>query len=112
MRLNITADIVIHTMIMKPFTFKLGRYPRLALLLLLLAAQGFASVHELGDDHALKSDLCATCIIGHGLGAAVNASHELPQIQTYHALIPLFLANTATVSRNNSNFARAPPASP
>jgi len=90
---------------------RLGRYPRLALLLLMLAAQGIANAHELGDSHAITSDSCATCIIGHGLGTAVSVSHDAPQIQVYHALIANHVIISAAVSRTGSNFARAPPAS-
>ena len=96
---------------MKSFKLTLGRYPRLALLLLLLAAQGIASVHDLGDSHAFKSDLCATCIIGHGLGAAVSVSHDVPQIPIYHALIAIVAITSAAVARTYSNIARAPPVS-
>lgn len=111
MRLNITADLVICTDAMKLSTFKLGRYPRLALLLLMLAAQGIANAHELGDSHVITSDSCATCIIGHGLGAAVGVSHDAPQIQVYHALIANHVIISAAVSRTCANFARAPPTS-
>ena len=96
---------------MKPSTFKLGRYPRLALLLLMLAAQGIVNVHALDDSHSHNSDSCATCIIGHGLGAAVSVSHYAPQIQVYHALIANDVIISAAVSRSCSNFARAPPSS-
>ena len=96
---------------MKPVTSTLGRYPRLALLLLMLAAQGIASVHDLGDSHTFKSDLCATCIIGHGLGAAVSVSHDASQIPIYHALIAIVAITSAAVARTYSNIARAPPIS-
>ena len=96
---------------MKSLTSTLGHYPRLALLLLMLAAQGIASVHDLGDSHAFKSDLCATCIIGHGLGAAVSVSYDAPQVQIYHALIALVAMPSAAVARTYSNIARAPPVS-
>jgi len=90
---------------------RLGRYPRLALLLLMLAAQGIANAHEFGDSHAITSDSCATCIIGHGLGTAIGVNHEAPQIQVYHALITNHVIISAAVSRTHSHFARAPPAS-
>lgn len=96
---------------MKSLTSTLGRYPRFALLLLMLAAQGVASVHELGDSHALNSDLCATCIVGHGLGAAVSVSHDAPKIPIYRPVIANPAVTTATVARTYSNIARAPPAS-
>jgi hypothetical protein len=96
---------------MKSLTSTLGHYPRLALLLFMLAAQGIAGVHELGDSHALESDLCATCIVGHGLGAAVTVSYDAPQLQIYHALIVIVAITSAAVARTYSNIARAPPAS-
>jgi hypothetical protein len=109
--LHTTANLVIDNKAMKLSYFKLGRYPRLALLLLMLAAQGIANAHEFGDSHAITSDSCATCTIGHGLGTAVSASHEAPQIEVYHALITNHVIISAAVSRTYSRLARAPPAS-
>jgi len=93
-----------------PFS-RLGRYPRLALLLLMLAAQGVANAHELGDSHAITSDSCATCIIGHGLGTAVTDSPVALQIPFCHAPVSLQSITNLAISRTHSHFARAPPAS-
>lgn len=90
---------------------QLGRYTRLALLLLMLAAQGIASAHELGDSHALESELCTTCVIGHGLGAAVDICPAAAQLPLYHAYVILPALIPAATTRTSTNFARAPPAS-
>lgn len=112
MRLNTSVNLDIYADAMKPFSFALGRYSRLALLLLMLAAQGITNAHELGDSHAIASDSCATCIIGHGLGTAVSVSHDAPQVQVYHAPVTLQSITNLAISRTHSHFARAPPNSP
>ena len=86
----------------------LGRYARLSLLLLMLAAQGIAAAHEIGDSHALNSDLCATCIIGHGLATAVGANYAIPP-QVCHVFTPVVAMNATLISRVNCHCARAPP---
>ena len=91
-------------------TFQLSRSLRLALLLLMLASQGIANAHALGDQHLLESDTCATCVIGHGLGAALGASHEAPPVQVWRASQPLQSTINVRVARTTSHFARAPPA--
>jgi hypothetical protein len=104
-------NLVIGSGYMKFSAATLGRYPRIALLLLLLAAQGIANAHELGDSHAFASDSCASCIIGHGMGSAITGCQDAPQIQICHALIANHVIVSAAVVRTRSSFARAPPAS-
>jgi hypothetical protein len=94
---------------MKTSLLNLGLYPRLALLLLVLAAQGFASAHDIDDSHALKSDLCSACVIGHGLGAAVSVSYETPTLQAYQPQAPVHSIAATPTYRANAHFARAPP---
>ena len=90
---------------------KLSRGLRLALQLLLLASQGIVSAHALGDTHSLETDTCATCVIGHGLGAALGASHEAPAVQVWRASRPVQPTRIARVARASSHPARAPPGS-
>lgn len=96
---------------MKLYTFNPGRHLRLALLLMLLAAQSIGYAHEIGHVDSVESGICATCSIGNGLGAGVTVSHEAPEVQVCHALIPVHSVALALVSRTNSHFARAPPTS-
>jgi hypothetical protein len=92
-------------------SFTISRRLRLALLLLMLASQGIANAHALGDSHALETDTCATCVIGHGLGAALGASYEAPPAQVAcFSLLPQATV-FAQVARTTCHFARAPPAS-
>ena len=90
---------------------KLGRYPRLALLMLMLAAQGVANAHELDDSHAITSDSCASCIIGHGLGTVITSSHVALEIPTFHPPVTLQSITNLAILPTHSHFARAPPAS-
>jgi hypothetical protein len=92
-------------------SFTISRGLRLALLLLLLTSQGIANAHALGDSHSLETDNCATCIIGHGLGAAVGDSYEVPPAQIAGVLLPRLVSVSVRVARNTCHFARAPPAS-
>ena len=94
---------------MKPLTLNLGRYPRFALLILMLAAQGVATAHDFEDTHTLKSDSCSTCIIGQGLGSAISASHEIPPVHAYLAWTPARAIAATLASRTDSHQARAPP---
>lgn len=88
----------------------LGRYARLALLLLMLAAQGIAVAHEIGEDHRLQSHSCATCIIGQGLDTAVSVKNEAPTVHPRLAFAPPTRSITAILTpRVNSHAARAPP---
>jgi hypothetical protein len=91
--------------------FNIGRYTRLALLLLMLAAQGIAVAHDIGDSHGLQTHPCSTCILGHGLGGAVNVHPDVPQVQVAQA--PLLIHSIADVlaSRSHYYFTRAPPRS-
>ena len=86
-----------------------GRYSRLALLLLMLAAQGISAAHDIGDSHSLKSDLCSTCIIGHGLGAGVSVSYETPALRTYQPLASIHSIAAPLSARTDCHLARAPP---
>jgi hypothetical protein len=93
-------------------TFKLGRYSRLALLLLMLAAQGLAVAHTISDGHGLQSHPCSTCIIGHGLGAAVSGSYDASPLQVYQAFDPAPSITATLASRSDWHLARAPPGAP
>jgi hypothetical protein len=90
-------------------SFTLSRGLRLALLLLMLASQGIVSAHALSDKHLLDTHTCSTCVIGHGLGAALGTAHEVPQLQIYRATPPFQAAVPARAARITSQFARAPP---
>jgi hypothetical protein len=92
--------------------FQLSRSLRLALLLLMLASQGIVNAHALGDQHLLETDSCSTCVIGHGLGAAIGVSHEAPPVQVWRASQPLQPTIGVRFARTYSHFARAPPALP
>ena len=86
-----------------------GRYARLVLLLLMLAAQSIAVAHGIGENHGLESHSCATCIIGQGLGTAVSVNYETPTLHPYQAFA-LTRSNTVTLApRTNCHAARAPP---
>jgi hypothetical protein len=93
-------------------SFTISRGLRLALLLLMLASQGIANAHALGDSHSLETDTCATCVIGHGLGAALGDSFEAAPAQIVRVLLPLQATVSARVARTTCHFARAPPDSP
>ncbi|MCB1690775.1 MAG: hypothetical protein KDI33_19915 [Halioglobus sp.] len=97
---------------MNTSSFNLGRYSRLALLLLMLAAQGIAVAHDLGDGHGLTSHPCSSCIIGHGLGTAVNNSCETPVLQVHRAFAPVHAITATLAPRTSCHCARAPPVSP
>lgn len=97
---------------MNTSSFNLGRYSRLALLLLMLAAQGIAVAHDIGDGHGLKSHPCSTCIIGQGLGAAVSSSYETPSLQAYRTFATIPAIAPSLTPRVSCHCARAPPASP
>ncbi len=94
---------------MKLSSFTLSRYLRLSLLLLMLAAQGVVNAHELGDSHSLQSDPCTTCLVGHGLGAAISVNYEAPRVQISHLIISTYSILDIQLSRTQSRFARAPP---
>ena len=104
-------DCDIHSAAMHISTFNLGRYSRLALLLLMLAAQGFAVAHDIGDGHGLTSHPCSTCIIGHGLGVAVSSSYETSPLQVYQTSVPIHASTATLPTRVNCHCARAPPLS-
>jgi hypothetical protein len=78
----------------------------------MLAAQGFAVAHDIGDGHGLQSHPCSTCIMGHGLGTAVSGSLEVTPLQLYQAFAPTPSITVALASRTNTHLARAPPAAP
>ena len=89
--------------------YNLGRYARLTLVLLMLMAQGFAIAHDVGDNHGLQSHPCATCIIGHGLGAAVSVNYESPLLRSYQPQVPPLAITATLASRPGCHLARAPP---
>jgi hypothetical protein len=90
-------------------SFTLSRSLRLALLLLMLASQGIVSAHALSDKHLLDTHTCSTCVIGHGLGAALGTAHEALPLPIYRATPPLQPVISALAARVISHFARAPP---
>ena len=109
--LNIAAQAAIHGRDMRISPNILGRNLRLVLLLLVLAAQGIANAHELGSSHALDSHPCSICLVGHGLGAAVNAHPDVPQLQVGQALVPTHSIANVRSSHRSYYFTRAPPQS-
>lgn len=94
---------------MKPSLLNLGRYSRLALLLLMLAAQGVANAHDISGSHAFSSDACSTCIIGHGMGTAINASVDTPALAVSQSPVPVHAVTVTLASPTTGHFARAPP---
>lgn len=92
-------------------SFTLGRHLRLALLLLLLAAQGSVSAHELGSTHSLDSHLCSICLTGHSLAGALNVHPDVPQVQIALATPLIHSIDDVLVSRGHYYFTRAPPGS-
>ena len=92
-------------------SFNLSRGLRFALLLLMLASQGIAYAHDVGSHHALESDSCATCVIGHGLGAAVEASYSAPALEHAPALATASCIASPRAAKVQCRFARAPPVS-
>jgi hypothetical protein len=109
--LNIAARAAIHGLDMRISPNILGRKLRLVLLLLVLAAQGIANAHELGSSHALDSHPCSVCLVGHGLGAAVNAHPDVPQLQVDQALVTSRSIDNVRSSHNSYYSTRAPPQS-
>lgn len=112
MTLYSVSGCVINCGAMNTPSLNLGRYSRLALLLLMLASQGIAVAHDIGDNHGLKSHPCSSCIIGHGLGAAISASFDTPALPFYRAFAPAHPITANLCSRVNCHKARAPPVSP
>lgn len=109
--MTLSADFfyAIYALLMNSSVVTLGRWSRLALLLLLLAAQGVAVAHDLDSSHSPAADSCAICITGHGLGAAVAASCDTP---SWHVLPPQPAVQpvVATLAgRSTCHLARAPP---
>lgn len=89
----------------------LGRHLRLALLLLLLAAQGIVNAHELGSSHSLDSHHCSICLTGHGLGSAVNVHPDLPDLRAGQAAVSSHVVADVPAPRSHYYFSRAPPGS-
>ena len=92
-------------------SYILGRHLRLALLLLLLASQGIVNAHELGSSHSLDSHHCSTCLIGHGLGGAVNVHPDVPQVQVAQAPVSIHSIADVLAPRSHYYSTRAPPGS-
>ena len=86
-----------------------GRYARLALLLLMLAAQSISVAHDIGQDHGLQSHSCATCIIGQGLGTAVSVSYDTLTLYPCHIFAPAGSTIAALAPTTRYHFARGPP---
>lgn len=84
---------------------------RIALVTLMLAAQGLAYAHELGHLETGYSNNCGICSIGHGFGSSVNASHDIASIQVERALISTSTIIAIVKTRLPAHFARAPPLS-
>jgi hypothetical protein len=111
MTLNNAFSCDISSAAMNTSSFNLGRYSRLALLLLMLAAQGIAVAHDIGDSHSLKSDPCASCIIGHGLGTAVTSGCEALPLPVCQPAVPARSNAAPLASPTHCHLARAPPVS-
>jgi hypothetical protein len=99
----------IYTRAMNLSTYNPGRFARLALLLVMLAAQSIAVAHDIGEEHGLQSHSCATCVIGHGLGTAVSFSYETPTQFPCHAFTPTDSTTDTLAPRTNYHLARGPP---
>ena len=109
--MNLSDYTVIHRSVMSTSPHILGRSLRLVLLLLLLAAQGFVTAHELDSGHTLDSHACSVCVVGHGLGAAITAQPDVPQLQVVQASVPSHSIRNVRSSHKSYYFTRAPPQS-
>jgi hypothetical protein len=107
--LNNAVDDVISARDMHISTHILSRNLRLVVLLLLLASQGIVNAHELGSSHALDTDTCSVCVVGHGLGAAITAQPGVPQLQVVQASGPSHSISNVHNSHKSYYFTRAPP---
>lgn len=107
--LNDKLISVISLVAMRTSSLNLSRYTRLALLFVMLTAQGIAVAHDVQDGHELELHSCSTCIIGHGMGAAVGTSYEPTPLQKIPCLVAERAVSATLVARTNSQFARAPP---
>ena len=107
--LNDTLKSGISCGAMRQSLLKLNRYTRLALLFVMLTAQGIAVAHDVQDGHELELHSCSTCIIGHGMGAAVSNSHEPSLLQIAPCLVAERAVSATLVARTNNQLARAPP---
>ena len=107
--LNVAAYTVIHSSVMYTSPHILGRTSRLVLLLLLLAAQGFVTAHELDSGHTLDSHACSACVVGHGLGAAITAQPDVPQFQVVQTSVPSHSISNVRSSHKSYYLSRAPP---
>jgi len=87
----------------------LSRNLRLILLLLLLAAQGIVTAHELDSGHTLEADACSVCVVGHGLGSAISAHPDVPQLQIVQASVTSHLISNVRSSHTSHYLTRAPP---
>ena len=94
---------------MKLFAYNPGRYVRLALLLMMLAAQSIAVAHDIGQDHGLQPHSCATCIIGQGLGTAVGVSFDTPAQYACHTFTPASSTTATPAPTIRYHLARGPP---
>lgn len=109
--LNIAARAAIHARDMCISPNILGRHLRLVLLLLVLAAQSIANAHELDSSHPLDSHPCSVCLVGHGLGAAVNAHPDVAHLSVEQALMTSHSIANVRSSHHRYYFTRAPPQS-
>ena len=96
---------------MKLLTAKLQLISRLALLVLMLAAQGAAYAHEIGHFESGNSNFCEICSIGSSLDNAVTISHDIPTVQSGICSHSLSTFVAVFDKAAPTNFARAPPLS-
>jgi hypothetical protein len=82
---------------------------KILLLIILLAAQGYALAHSV--DHAASGDTtyCSTCLVGNHSNCAIDQSHEsIPIVPLTQATAP---RSDCTICRGSEELsdARAPP---
>lgn len=82
---------------------------RLALLLVLLLAQGFLLAHEVDHIAAAESSLCAVCQVGHGLDSPAVAEAALPPAASDESVPFACPAPHRSDSARHARRARAPP---
>lgn len=86
-----------------------SRFLRSALLILLLAAQGFAVAHEFEHWDQPAQELCATCSLTSGLDAPLASDQPVPETTSGPSVIPEYRAAYLHETRLRFYLQRAPP---
>ena len=84
---------------------------RIALLALLICAQGVTLAHEIDHGIAHEGNVCAVCSIGGGLSSAVTGDHSCPVHAAKTEFLPTVVELPAAKRLIQTREARAPPAS-